>query len=101
MIYGYLNYLGMTNNLADKKGSEIKTIEILWTRTNFFTIFFLFSADNHTCIAYKMVYSIAAIYNYYRANGLRPQVVLAAHNNFVEYYLASFTLFSTWSFQSN
>ena len=101
LIYGYLNYLGLTNNLADKKALKIKIFEILWTNTNFFRIFFLFIADNHVGIAYKMVDSIAAIYNYLRENGLRSQVVLVAYNNFSEYYLATFTLLSTWSFQSN
>ena len=87
--------------LADKKTLEIKTIEILWTDTNLFTTYFLPSADNHTCNAYKMVDSIAALYKFFRATGLRPQVILSAQNNFVEYFLVIFTLLSTWSFQSN
>ena len=61
----------MTNNLGDEKALDIKTIEILWTDTNFFTIFFSFSAKNHTGIAYKMVDSVAAIYNFLRSNDFK------------------------------
>jgi len=52
--------------LANKKALKLKTIEIFWTNTNFFTIFLLYSADNYTDIAYKMVESIAALYNFLR-----------------------------------
>ena len=62
---------------------------------------FFFSADNHTGIAYNMVDSIAALYNSLMTNGLRPKVVMVAHNNLIEYCLTTFTLLSTCSFQSN
>jgi len=44
-------------------------------------------------MAYKMVKSIAASYKFLRANGLRPQVVLVAHDNFVEYCLGTLVYF--------
>ena len=79
--------------LPYKKAMEIKTIEIIGTDNNLCRIFFLLSTDNNTDMTYKMVKSIAASYKFLRANGLRPQVVLVAHDNFVEYCLGTLVYF--------